>query len=80
MGHVSQNFLMVGDFNLRDSLWDDSFTDPETNESRDFIYFMDDNNIIILNNREPTHIDDSIGSTSALNLTLASRDVCRAHQ
>ena len=80
MGHVSQNFIMVGDFNLRDSLWDDSFTDSETDKSRELIHFMEDNKIIILINGEPTHTEASTGSTSALDLTLATRDVCQGHQ
>ena len=78
MGHVSKNFIMERNFNL--SLWDGSFTDPETNKSRELIHFMEDNNIIILNNGESTRIEASTGSTSALNLILGTRDLCRGYQ
>lgn len=80
LSHVSENHIIVGDFNVRDSLWEDKYTHDENEAGKNLINFIEENNLVILNNGEGTRLNIETGDVTALDLTLAARGVSQGHQ
>ena len=74
---IGQHHIIVGDFNVRDSLWDNQFDDDETPAGRELVEFIEDRGLVVLNDGNGTRYNMETGNTTALDLTLASRAVSR---
>ena len=74
---VGRHFIIVGDFNIRDSLWDENYLGNETVAGREFNQFIEDNELILLNNGTGTRLNPETNQLTALDLTLTTRDVSR---
>lgn len=72
---LGSKFIMIGDFNAHSPLWDRSERSNTTGRNIEII--LDTHNIGILNDINiPTYIDNKTGSTSCLDLCLASNNLC----
>ena len=68
--HVGNHHIIVGDFNVRDNLWDDQFTGKETPDARELYSFIEHRNLVVLNNGNGTRFNIETGNTTAIDLTL----------
>ena len=75
--HVGNHHIIVGDFNVRDNLWDDQFTGNETPDARELNSFIEHRNLVVLNNGNGTRYNIETGNTTAIDLTLTSRNLSR---
>ena len=69
---LPSNFLILGDLNTHNTVWGCRYTNRRGRHLEDLI---NQNNICVLNNGSPTHITLPPGSTSAIDLSLASSTV-----
>ena len=67
--NISGKFVICGDFNSHNPIWGSNRLDQNGRIVEDF---MSDNNIVYLNNGEPTRLDPGYGTLSCLDLTLVS--------
>lgn len=65
-------FLLLGDFNSHNKLWGSCFNDSRGMKIETVI---EDTNMILLNNGQPTHINISSGNFSTIDLTLSSTNL-----
>lgn len=62
-------FVVMGDFNAHNALWGSKVTDKRGEVVEDE---LDANNLVLLNNGDPTHFTTHSGEHSAIDLTLCS--------
>ena len=62
-------FIILGDFNAHSPLWGDSRSDQRGSTVETFLY---NNDLILLNSKEPTFIHSAYNTTSAIDLAVAS--------
>ena len=74
---VGKHFIIVGDFNIHDSLWDTEYLGSETAAGKEFNQFVEENDLVILNDGTGTYLSPVSNQLSALDLTLTTRDVSR---
>ena len=76
---VGRHFIIVGDFNIRDSLCDENYVGNETLGGREFNQFIEDNELILLNNRPEPRLNPETTciQLTALDLTLTTRHFSR---
>ena len=44
---MGKHFIIVGDFNIHDSLWDENYVGNENLAGREFNQFIEDNDLIL---------------------------------
>lgn len=66
-------FILLGDFNSHNPIWGSTNTDSTGKIVEDLINSNDD--LIILNNGTNTHFNVNTGYGSAINITIASREI-----
>ena len=66
---LSLTFLILGDFNGRHSLWDDSTTNPR---GVSLASFIEDERLELLNSGDVTHFHSPTGTFTYINLSLCS--------
>ena len=64
---LTKPFILLGDFNSHNTIWGCKQTNPKGNKIENLI---NKNDLCLLNQKEPTYINASNGSTSAIDLTL----------
>lgn len=62
-------FILLGDFNSHNTIWGSNKSDTRGRQMENII---DEEDLIILNNGQPTHFNMSNGRLSAIDLTLCS--------
>ncbi|KAL4097756.1 hypothetical protein QTP88_022478 [Uroleucon formosanum] len=67
-------FIITGDFNSHSTRWGSKSTDRRGKEIEKA---FEDDNIVLLNNNEPTHINIANGLMSNINLTLSSASLAQ---
>lgn len=66
---LPEPFIITGDFNSHNQLWGCQLTN---NRGPLMEKWIDDNNLIILNDGRPTHFATAIGKSSAIDLSICS--------
>ena len=74
---VGKHFIIVGDFNIHDSLWDTEYLGSETAAGKEFNQFVEENDLVILNDGTGTYLSPVSNQLSALDLTLTTRHVSK---
>ena len=74
---LPNNFLILGDLNTHNTIWGSAYTNRRGRHLEEII---NRNSLCILNNGSPTHITLPSGSTSAIDLSLASATVADRFQ
>ena len=64
-------FLLLGDFNAHNPIWGSSFTNNRGNIVE---RVLDDNDLCLLNNDEPTYVCPRSGSRSTIDISIAHPD------
>ena len=72
LDQLNAPFFFLGDMNARSPLWGESFTCPK---GRIFETLVNNYDISILNDGNPTHFHIQTGSTSTIDLSLCSSDI-----
>ena len=72
INQLPRPFVLGGDFNAKSAMWGNDISDQRGQTVEDLI---GRNNICILNTHEHTHFHLQTGTSSAIDLTLASPDV-----
>ena len=72
INQIPTPFIILGDFNSHNTLWNSYKTDKRGKQIETFI---NNNNIVILNDNAPTHLNVSNGNLSAIDLTLCSHSI-----
>ena len=72
--------IIMGDFNLHHPLWDNNFLDKPSSveylgKSDPIANLLQDKEITVLNNGDPTRIDDGLRHSSALDLTMINKKI-----
>lgn len=80
LAHVGKHHIIVGDFNVRDSLWDNQYLGGETPAGRELLDFIEAHELVVLNKGDGTRYNLETGNSTAIDLTLASRDISKNHQ
>lgn len=65
-------FIILGDFNSRNTMWGSIYTD---NRGKTMEHFLEDPNLILLNNGNPTRQNPINGNFSAIDLTIATSTI-----
>ena len=65
--------VLGGDINLHHTLWG---SDRTKGAAAGFVDSLNESDLVLRNNGQHTHIDRRTGSTSAIDLTLATKDLC----
>ena len=65
-------FLLVGDFNARSPMWGNLDTNWKGSMVKDLLL---KNNVCLLNDCSPTHLDSSTGGTSSLDLSICDPEI-----
>ena len=73
-------YIIMGDFNLHHPLWDNNFLDKPDykrylGKSDPIANLIQDNEMTVLNNGEPTRIDDGLRLSSAIDLTIINKQI-----
>ena len=73
--NINEDFLLVGDFNAHNPLWDSSITDCDTNGSR-LEQVVLNHNLCILNDGDiSTYYSKTHGSFSSIDLSICSANI-----
>ena len=64
---LTKPFILLGDFNSHSTLWGSQQTDTKGSKIEQLI---NDQNLCLLNQKEPIHINPTNGSPSSIDLTL----------
>ena len=80
LAHVGKHHIIVGDFNIRDSLWDNLYLGGETPAGHILLDFIEAHEVVVLNKGNGTRYNIETGNSTASVLTLASRDISKNHQ
>ncbi|MCU7800042.1 MAG: endonuclease/exonuclease/phosphatase family protein, partial [gamma proteobacterium symbiont of Lucinoma myriamae] len=75
--NIDKKHIIVGDFNIRDGLWDSTYILNSNKRGKEMIKFIEENNLVVLNNGDGTRHNDETGHSTAIDLTLASSDACQ---
>ena len=65
----AQHHILMGDFNAHNTLWG---SERISYEGRKVAEFVNNSNIVLLNNGDPTRIQENSGNMSTIDLSLAS--------
>jgi len=71
---IPSPFIITGDFNSHNTRWGSKSTDRRGNEIEKA---FEDDNIVLLNNNEPTHINIANGLMSNIDLSLSSASLAQ---
>ena len=80
LAHDGKHHIKVGDFNVRDNLWDNQYNAGEIPAGRELLNFIEAHYLVVLNNGDGTRYNPETGTSTAVDLTLANRDVSKNHQ
>lgn len=69
IGQLGNNFILIGDFNAHNTLWGSRTTNSRGKLFEDFV---ERNNLIILNNGQPTFMSHAYGTFSSIDLSIVS--------
>jgi hypothetical protein len=72
ISQLPKPFVLIGDFNSRNTLWGSSYTDSR---GKTIEKLLEEPNIILLNNGSPTRHNPANGKLSAIDLSIASSNI-----